>query len=213
MSNESRPVGYGTRPPLHKRQYIVDKPFQYRLIGTLLCIWAANTVFFTLVLYLLYDGHLNQFYDLVPREGMLPLLSLPALFVVSIVFVSVFGVIVLGIIALYLSNQIAGPLYRTKKSLDRVGQGDWAFKLHFRDGDFLNDFPDIFNAMLENLRRQSVAELDELKAIEASAGDASEVTARVKKLRDKKEAQLGVLGDAAGSHDEEQEEPGSVALH
>ena len=107
MSNESRPAGYGTRPPIHKRQYIVDKPFQYRLIGTLLTIWAANTVFFTLVLYFLYDGHLIRFYDLVPRAGMLPLLTLPNLFAVSILFVSVFGVIVLVIIALYLSNQIA----------------------------------------------------------------------------------------------------------
>ena len=212
MSNESRPAGYGERPPFHKRQYIIDKPFQYRLIGTLLCIWAANTVFFTLVLYLLYDGHLNRFYDLVPREGLLPLLSLPNLFAVSILFVSVFGVIVLGIIALYMSNQIAGPLYRTKKSLERLGQGDLAFKLQFRNGDFPNDFPEVFNAMLERLRRQSVEELDELKAIEASAGDASEVTARVKKLREKKEAQLGVSSDAAGSHGEEQE-PVSVAVH
>ena len=80
MSNETKPAGYGSRPPFYKRQYIVDKPFQYRLIGTLLCIWAANTIFFTLVLYLLYDGHLNQFYDLVPREGVLPLLTLPNLF-------------------------------------------------------------------------------------------------------------------------------------
>ena len=86
MSNESRPAGYGTRPPFYKRQYIIDKTFQYRLVGTLLCIWAANTVFFTLVLYLLYDGHLNQFYDLVPREGMLPFLTLPTLFAVSILF-------------------------------------------------------------------------------------------------------------------------------
>ncbi len=212
MSNESRPEGYGGRPPFYKRQYIVDKPFQYRLIGTLLCIWAANTTFFTLVLYLLYDGHLNQFYYLVPREGMLPLLSLPSLFAVSILFVSLFGVIVLGIIALYMSNQIAGPLYRTKKSLERLGQGDLAFKLQFRHGDFLNDFPDIFNAMLERLRRQSTEELDALKAIEASAGDASEVVARVKKLCEMKEAQLGVSSDAAPSHDEEPE-PVSVAVH
>ena len=212
MSNESRPAGYGGRPPFHKRQYIVDKPFQYRLIGTLLCIWAANTVFFTLVLYLLYDGHLNRFYDLVPREGLLPLLTLPNLFAVSILFVSVFGVIVLGIIALYMSNQIAGPLYRTKKSLARVGQGDLAFKLQFRNGDFLNDFPEVFNAMLERLRRQSVEDLDELKAIEAFAEDASKVRARVKKLREKKEARLGVLSDAAGSEGEEQE-PVSVAVH
>lgn len=212
MSNESRPAGNGTRPPLHKRRYIVDKPFQYRLIGTLLTIWAANTVFFTLVLYFLYDGHLIRFYDLVPREGVLPLLTLPALFAFSILFVSAFGVIVLGIIALYMSNQIAGPIYRTKKSLDRLGRGDLAFKLQFRQRDFLKDFPDVFNAMLANLRRQSVEELDELKAIEASASDVSEVTARVKKLREKKEAQLGVASDAAGIHREE-DEPVSVAVH
>ena len=60
MSNESKPAGYGSRPPFYKRQYIVDKPFQYRLIGTLLCIWAANTIFFTLVLYLLYDGQFSS---------------------------------------------------------------------------------------------------------------------------------------------------------
>ena len=212
MSNETRPAGCGSRPPFYKRQYIVDKPFQYRLIGTLLCIWAANTIFFTMVLYLLYDGHLNQFYELVPREGMLPLLTLPNLFAVSILFVSLFGVIVLGIIALYMSNQIAGPLSRTKKSLERLGQGDLAFKLQFRNGDFLNDFPEIFNAMLERLRRQSAEELDELKAIEASGGDASEVAARVKKLREMKEAQLGVASEVAASHDEEAE-PVSVAVH
>lgn len=212
MSNESRPAGYGNRPRFYQRRYVVDKPFQYRLIGTLLAIWAANSAFFTLVLYFLYDGHLNQFYDLVPREGVLPLLELPALFGVTVLFVSVFGLIVLAIIALYMSNQIAGPLYRTKKSLDRVGQGDWAFQLQFRQGDFLRDFPTIFNDMLENLRKRTAEELDELKAIEGAAADAGEVMARVKKLREKKEAQLGLGGDGAGSEGEEQE-PVSVAVH
>lgn len=212
MSNESRPAGYGNRPSLLQRRYIVDKPFQYRLVGTLLAIWAANSVFFTLVLYFLYDGHLTQFYDLVPREGVLPLLTLPALFGTSILFISVFGLVVLGIIALYMSNQIAGPLYRTKKSLDRVGQGDWAFRLSFRDGDFLKDFPEVFNDMLENLRKRTSEELDELKAIEAAAGDAGEVMARVKKLRQKKEAQLGVGAESSGTEGEEQE-PVSVAVH
>jgi len=104
-----------------------------------------------------------------------------------------------------MSNQIAGPLSRTKKSLERLGQGDLAFKLQFRNGDFLNDFPEIFNAMLERLRRQSAEELDALKAIEASASDAGEVAARVKKLREMKEAQLGGSSDVAASHDEEAE--------
>ena len=75
------------RPALHKRRYIVDQPFQYRLIRTLLLIWLAHSVFFTLVLHFFYEGHLRQFYDLVPRPGLLPLISPSTLVALSSAFV------------------------------------------------------------------------------------------------------------------------------
>lgn len=210
MSDDAKPTGFGSRPPFYKRQYIVDKPFQYRLIGTLMAIWAANSAFFTLVLYFLYDGHLTQFYNLVPREGMTPLLALPDLFVTSILFVATFGLVVLAIIALYMSNQIAGPLWRTKKSLDRISDGDLAFELRFRQGDFLNDLPGVFNTMLSSLKKQASEELEELEAIEAAAP--SDVVARVKRLREKKQAQLGLSTEAPEEVGAEHE-PVSVAVH
>ena len=77
----------------------------------------------------------------------MPLLTLPALFGVAIGFVVVFGLVILGIVGLYMSNQIAGPLYRTKLCMDRVGKGDWGFNLQFRHGDFLRDLPGVFNQM------------------------------------------------------------------
>jgi methyl-accepting chemotaxis protein len=212
MTDDVKATGYGARPPFYKRQYIVDKPFQYRLIGTFMAIWAANSVFFTLVLYFLYDSHLTQFYELVPREGMMPLLSLPALFVTSVVFIAAFGVVVLAIIAMYMSNQIAGPLWRTKKSLDRISKGDLAFELRFRQGDFLKDLPGIFNGMVASLKKQTTAELEALEAIEAAAGDPGEVLARVKRLREKKQAQLGLSGEASETGGEEHEVI-SVAVH
>ena len=94
MSNEnpSKPKKkkkWGNRPPLHKRQYIVNKPLQYRFIGLLFTIWFANSVFFTIVLYLIFEGHINHFYDLVPKEGIFPLLTIPALLVSAVAFVSV----------------------------------------------------------------------------------------------------------------------------
>ena len=52
MSNESNEKTFN-RPAFYQRKYVVDKPFQYRLIGTLLAIWLANSVFFALVLYFL----------------------------------------------------------------------------------------------------------------------------------------------------------------
>jgi len=214
MSNESAssPKKFGNRPPWYKRQYIVDGPFQHRLIGTLLAIWLANSVFFSFVLYFLYDGHLNQFYELVPRPGMHPLLSLPSLLVTAVMFICVFGLIVLGVIALYMSNQIAGPLYRTKKCLNRVGEGDLAFDLKFREGDFLNDFPAVFNGMLEALRERGREELQQLEAIANAAGDAAEVQAQILKLREKKEALLGLSSENRARSEVEQKSV-SVAVH
>ena len=110
MSNENPPKPkkkkkWGNRPPLHKRQYIVNKPLQYRFIGLLFTIWFANSVFFTIVLYLIFEGHINHFYDLVPKEGIFPLLTIPALLVSAVAFVSVFGIIVIGIMSLFISSQ------------------------------------------------------------------------------------------------------------
>src|SRR3990172_2180787 len=189
---DSRPEGFGKRPPIHKRQFIIDKPFQHRLIGTLMSIWLAYSLFFTIVLYFFYEGHLKRFYALVPQPGMFPLLTLPMLFTLSMVFVYVFGFIVLSIIALYMSNQIAGPLYRTKLSMERVRQGDLGFQLKFRQGDFLNDIPGIFNDMLEGLRQQAEMDVEQVYALEEALGDPVELKRRLREFRQRKEAIAGL---------------------
>jgi hypothetical protein len=210
MSNEAEPKHDTTRRPFHRRQYVVDRPFQYRLIGTLMAIWLANSLFFTIVLYFFYEGHLRRFYDLVPRPGMLPLFSPGVLFGLAIGFIFAFGLIVLGIIALYMSNQIAGPLWRTKKCLDRVGRGEWNFNLQFRHRDFLRDIPAIFNAMVDGLKQHAEADLEELRAIDAAAQN-PEVKRLVRRQRERKEAQLGLAIDGEGARKEP--EPVSLSVH
>jgi len=213
MSNaESKADGWGRRPPLHKRQYIVDWLFQYRLIGTLMSIWVANSLFFAVVLYFLFEGHLKQFYALEPRPGMAPLYSFPTLVAVALVFVSVFGFIVLSLIALYMSNQIAGPLYRTKKCLVRVAEGDFGFQLQFRQGDFLRDIPLIVNSMLDSLRQRLATDIEELRAIEATPGDATALKQLVRKQRERKEAQVGLSPQGGDAHGMERE-PASLPIH
>jgi hypothetical protein len=186
------------RPALHKRRYIVDQPFQYRLLRTLLLVWLAQSFFFSLVLYFFYDGHLLQFYDLVPRPGRLPLISPSTLFALSVGFVLVFGFVILGVVALYMSNQIAGPLYRTKKGLDRVGRGEWAFHLQFRQGDFLKDVPVAFNNMLDSLRHQAETDVEELRAMEALEDDPAEWRRLLRKQLERKEALLGMGPEGGG---------------
>jgi hypothetical protein len=196
------------RPALHRRRYIVDQPFQHRLIRTLLAVWLAHSAFFSLVLYFFYEGHLRRFYEIVPRTGLVPLISAQTLFALSIGFVFAFGFVVLMTVAVYMSNQIAGPLYRTKKGLDRVGRGEWGFHLQFRQGDFLRDLPAAFNNMLDSLRHQAETEVEELRAIEALEDDPAEWKHLVRKLRERKETQLGIGPDAGVSS----REPEAVSL-
>ena len=195
MTSEAEPSPQGRRPN-RRRRLIVDKGFQYRLIGLLLGIWAANSLFFSIFLYYFYEGHILQFYHLVPRSGMVPLLSVPVLFVVAISFVLLFGMVLVEIIGVYLSNQIAGPLYRVKLSLERVTGGDVNFDIRFRD--FLEDFSGYFNRMLQALKEQSSNDIEVLKAIEANLSDPAKTRALVLELKERKQTQIGAASEEAG---------------
>ena len=179
------------RPSLLRRQYIVDKPFQYRLINRLLLVWFVNSVFFSLILYFLYEWNIKKFYTLTPREDVVPLLSLDALAVTAVVFVSLFGLAVVGIMGAYLSNQIAGPLYRVKGYLERMGRGDFSFEVRFRRGDFLQDVPGIFNNALAGLRTLTESEIEKLDAIGGSLDDDDAVRRLISEIKRQKLGQVG----------------------
>jgi methyl-accepting chemotaxis protein len=185
-----------------RRRLIVDKPFQYRMIGLLVAIWAANSIFFSIVLYYFYEGHILRFYDLVPRGAVRPLMSAPVLFTTAIGFILVFGLVMIGIIGMYLSNQIAGPLYRVKLSLNRISEGDLNFEIHFRDRDFLRDFPGYFNNMLRGLKEQGVNDIEALKSIEQNITDAGRAKELLRELREKKEQLYGLASEKAEPEEE-----------
>lgn len=196
MTSQAEPSPQG-RPANRRRRLIVDKAFQYRLIGLLLGIWAANSLFSSIILYYFYEGHILQFYHLVPRSGMVPLLSAPVLFSVAIGFILLFGMVLVGIIGVYLSNQIAGPLYRVKLSLDRVTGGDVNFDIRFRDRDFLEDLPGYFNRMLQSLKDQTSNDIEVLNAIEENLTDPAKTRALIHELKERKQAQIGAASENA----------------
>ncbi len=176
---------------LWRRQLIVDKPFQYRLISMLLAVWAANSIFFSIILYYFYEGHILRFYSLVPRQGLAPLLSAPTLFGIAVGFIFVFGLMMVGIIGMYMSNQIAGPLYRVKLSLNRISEGDVNFEIRFRARDFLRDFPGYFNNMMRGLKEQATRDIETLRAVEEQLEDSDKARSILTELRAKKEHQFG----------------------
>lgn len=199
------------RPALHKRRFIVDRHFQHRVIRTLLGAWLAHTVFLGFNLHFFYGVRLHQFYEISPRAGVLPRVSPAALLLLSAVSIAVFGLVFFLLVAIYMSHQIAGPLYRAKQGLDRVGRGEWSFHLQFRRGDFLRDFPVAFNNMLDSLRHQTEVDLEELREAEAFDDDPLFSRRIVRKQIERKEAQLG-LGPETGG-DPRESPAASLTVH
>lgn len=186
MSETPEPAPYAIR----RRRLLVDKPFQYRLLKLVAALWLSQTLFFSLVIYYFYQGHILRFYHLVPRRAVEPLLSLGSLFAAAIAGVAVFSLIMALLLGIYLSHQIAGPLYRLKASLARVAEGDYAFEIRFRERDFLEDLPGAFNHLVASLRRREEADLVALERLERSFGEPATARDRLAELRKDKEGRL-----------------------
>ena len=52
---------------------------------------------------------------------------------------------------LTLSNRIAGPIYRLRSTIKRIGDGETAPPLSFRKNDMWDHLPDLFNKMTDQL--------------------------------------------------------------
>ncbi len=94
----------------------------------------------------------------------------------AVSIVRAFSLYALGFLALMpalmldsfrLSNRIVGPICRLRKTVERIASGDQVAPLKFRSGDYWQDIPEQFNAMVEKLRAENVheQETDELVAM------------------------------------------------
>ena len=71
-----------------------------------------------------------------------------------IVFAAVFPALALDVVKF--SHRLVGPLFRFRKTITALADGEAVRPIRLREGDFLNDMRDEFNRMLETLQRQGV---------------------------------------------------------
>jgi nitrogen fixation/metabolism regulation signal transduction histidine kinase len=73
-------------------------------------------------------------------------------------------VVLIGMLGIYFTHKVAGPVYKMKKLLRQVGEGNLHVEARLRKGDELQDFFDAFTQMIAGLRKFERAQLDELEA-------------------------------------------------
>ena len=124
-----------------RRQYFVDPKVQGALVGRAVLYWAVCVITITLMLlcYRILTGPARMFYthfsDMWFYYG-------PAM-VASFLLLPL---VIIDIIRL--SNRFAGPMVRLRRSMRALGRGEHVEPIHFREGDFWQEFADEFNTLV-----------------------------------------------------------------
>ncbi|MBU9889249.1 MAG: HAMP domain-containing protein [Candidatus Omnitrophica bacterium] len=160
-----------------RKNYFIDRGFQTRFILRFCVLVVLSSVFVIAVLYLL-TGKATTVSFVNSRVVVQTTADyiFPLLIQTLVVTTLVVG---LGtvITTLFISHRIAGPVYRFKKILASLGEGDFTVRCRIRPTDSLQDVAASFNAMLDKVRKGFEGVDKDLAALkrEADSGNLKEV--------------------------------------
>lgn len=88
-------------------------------------------------------------------------------------------VVLIGLLGIYFTHKVAGPIYKMKKLLKQVGDGNLHVETRLRKGDELRDFFDAFARMVASLRESEARQLQDVDAAFAALESGSKEDAAV----------------------------------
>jgi len=178
---------------INRHIYFIEKSFQTRFImkfcglvafGGLLTIgllylWAARATTVSIV-----DSRVVV---KTAANFILPLLIQTVIIVTVIVAIATIAV------TLFVSHKIAGPLYRFKKVIEAMGEGDFLNQVKIRKGDQLQDLAKAFDDMIVKNRVK-------IKALKADLGVFNEKLSKISEseISEHKRAYLSELKRISG---------------
>jgi methyl-accepting chemotaxis protein len=94
-------------------------------------------------------------------------------------------VLAIGLLGIYFTHKVAGPVFKMRRLLRQVGEGNLQVDARLRKGDELKSFFDSFTNMVAALRDRDARQLDEIgSAIDAlGRGDALSAATSLERLR------------------------------
>ena len=133
-----------------RKTYYIEKDFQTKYILLTIFLLLTYTFAFIIIIFSPYILTLYlDFYSLSEKtEAARALLILH-----STVWPGIAGIILLfGAVSIFITHKIAGPLYRLKKSLSVITEGNLDVKVKLRKGDDLKDLAEHVNMLVDAFR-------------------------------------------------------------
>lgn len=138
-------------PSIFRKRLLINKPFQYSLMRWYL--------FFSLILITIFYGSILYFFNNLTAEGVSVGLQPDHVFFHFIseqkkamdkifIFSCLFSFTVIWIGGLFISNKVAGPVYRLTQYMMKNSTSD-SSPIKFRKGDYFIELQDAFNDFIK----------------------------------------------------------------
>jgi|DewCreStandDraft_4_1066084.scaffolds.fasta_scaffold00712_67 signal transduction histidine kinase len=140
-----------------RRQYIVDKKFQYKYLFNILTM-----TFFTIIVvafttfFILWEKIIKEFFyipDAAKKLGDIFISTSQILILPVIILIVIFS-----IIAILFSHKIAGPIYRVEKIAEELKNGNLNISVRFRKDDELHHLAEALNNMISGIKNMIAAD-------------------------------------------------------
>jgi nitrogen fixation/metabolism regulation signal transduction histidine kinase len=139
---------------IRRKHYLIDKDFQISFIFKFCAIAIlASFIIGALVFYLTSNSTTVAIENTKvtvksTADFIFPVLAL------TVIVVTFFSSLILGIMALVISHRIVGPLYRLRKEIDMLKEGDFTKQFQVRNKDNLKDLAKSLGDMSSTLRKR-----------------------------------------------------------
>ncbi|MDI6742999.1 MAG: methyl-accepting chemotaxis protein [Smithella sp.] len=132
-----------------RKNYFIEKKFQTKYLLLTIIMLLAYTLLFVTIIFAPYMLKLYLNYPLAEKAEAAKVLLL----LHGTVWPWIGGVILFfGAVSIFISHKIAGPLFRMKKTLSQVTEGNLNASIKLRKWDDLKDLADHINLLIEQLR-------------------------------------------------------------
>lgn len=159
---------------LKRKNYFIEKPFQTKFILKFCLLVAVGGLLTIGILYFLAMQSTtvafvnSRVVVKTTADFILPILIQTVVIVMIIVSIGTMAV------TLFVSHKIAGPLYRFKKVMKTLEEGNFSSNFRIRTADQLKDLADAFNNMIIKIRTELKTIKDNFFSLDEKLNNISE---------------------------------------
>ncbi len=145
--------------------YLVDPKFQLKFAFFVTSLVFACSLIYPLVIYEIYEGFINIAVEKGLIEISQSLENAKSTLIQLLVLFQVIFTTIVFIICIFQGHKIAGPLFKLKKFLRAIREGNSQEKLFFRKGDNFKEVAEEYNLAMEVINKSLLTQAQKAEEI------------------------------------------------